>query len=404
MSVSGMRVVVVSVAFVACASTAAMGASLTSVGVLDPASPNSDLRALSSDDSYAVGSSRSASGVNVPIVWSMSDGLVALPNPSGANSLAHGVAVGIGSNTGNIMISGLHEGNLVHRFYKAPLNDLAGGSWVDTASAGGLGGTSNLRGGTSNVLRSDIGIADGRWYTSGRRNDTGRAARFRGDPNVGWDGTGVRSVESVSGYGVVVGRDNAAISNAYYEGPGQAFGTVPGGGGFRTDGFGISPSFGKSAVGDFDVQWIAGQNLSYSGGTQAQAFRWKRGEAAMELLGTLPGHTSSVAYTVADNGVTAGRSFISGGETAVIWDTSGTWDTTGTAQSIQDLLGAAGVDTSDWTRLVRAYALSDDGMTVAGFGVWAADGSTRGFVAVIPEPAALALLALGMPLLRRRRQ
>ena len=67
---------------------------------------------------------------------------------------------------------------------------------------------------------------------------------------------------------------------------------------------------------------------------------------------------------------------------ATVWDTSGTWDTTGTAKSLQALLAADGVDTSAWTHLTRVYAGSDDGKVLAGYGIWAADGSTRGFVAV----------------------
>lgn len=388
------------------AMTSAFGQALYSIGVLDPSNPYSELRALSQDGTYAVGTSRATSGINVPVIWSLMDGLVALPNPSAQNSLAHGVSVGIGANAGNIIISGLHEGNLTHRFYKAPLNNLAGGTWVDTATTGGLGSAGNLRGGIANDLRSQPG-SDGRWYTAGRRSDTGRNARFRGDPNSGWDGTAVTAVNSVSAYGINVGRSSGTPSLAFYEGPAQTYSTVPGSTGYRADGQGISPSFGISATSNFDVQWICGQVQNYGPATnQFQAFRWKRGDPSMQFLGALPGHDSSSAYSIADTGVTVGRSFISGGETAVVWDTSGIWDTTGTPKVIQDLLNAAGVDTSAWTRLVRAYAVSDDGSVVAGFGLWAADGSTRGFVAVIPEPATLPLLGVGLAvvlLLWRRR-
>ncbi|HOW19410.1 MAG TPA: PEP-CTERM sorting domain-containing protein [Phycisphaerae bacterium] len=374
-------------------------ASLWSIGVLDPNTPYSEPRAVSQDGTYVVGTSTAPGGIRVPVVWSVSDGLVALPNPSGANSIGIGVSVGIGSNTGNIIIAGLHEGNLTQRYYKAPLNNLASGTWADCAQAGGLP-LSDMRGGSYNDLRSDPGAGDGRWYTSGKQASNGRHARLRGDPFNGWNGSTVNNVTSVSAYGVSVGRSSDSPSAAYVEGPAFAFTRVPGSTGYRADGIGISSSFGKAT--DYDLQWVSGQVLNYNG-TNAQAFRWKRGDLSMEFLGTLPGHVSSCAYTVADNGVTAGRSYVAGGETAVVWDTSGTWDTTGQAKSVKDLLTAAGVDTSMWSSLVRVYAASDDGKTLAGIGIWAADSSTRGFVATIPEPATLLLLALGGGALLRRR-
>lgn len=404
MRIMKMLAVLVPVVVVAAgASMAVGGPSLTSIGVLDPtsgATAYSEIRAVSQDGSYVVGTSQAPGGIiRVPVVWSASNGLVALPNPSSNNSVGIGVSVGIGSNAGNIIIAGLHENNLTQRYYKAPLTNLASGSWADCAAAGGLP-TSDMRGGSYNDLRSDPGVGDGRWYTAGKQASTGRNARLRGDPFIGWNGTGINNVSSVSAYGVDVGRSSASPSTAYVEGPGFAFTNVPGSSGFRADGIGISASFGKST--DYNTQWVAGQVLNYNG-TNAQGFRWMRGDASMQFLGTLPGHVSSVAYTVADNGVTAGRSYVSGGETAVVWDTSGTWDTTGAAKSIQATLNAAGVDTSAWSSLIRVYAASDDGKTLAGIGIWAADGSTRGFVATIPEPATLALLALALPLLRRRR-
>ena len=383
-----------------------LGQSLYSIGVLDPtslATAYSEIRAVSQDGSYVVGASQAPGAtIRVPVVWSLSDGLLALPNPSGANSIGIGVSVGIGANAGNIIIAGLHEGNLTQRYYKAPRNNLTSGSWVDCAAVGGLP-TGDMRGGMYNDLRSDPGVADGRWYTAGRQASSGRNARLRGDPYIGWNGTVINNVSSVSGYGVNVGRSSASPSTAFVEGPAFSFYNIPGSSGVRADGIGISPSFGKTS--DFGSQWVCGQVNSYSGNTQMEGFRWMRGDASMTPLGTLPGHTSSCAYTIADNGVTAGRSYISGGETAVVWDTSGLWDTTGTATSIKDLLSADGVDTSMWSSLVRVYAASDDGRVSAGIGIWAADGSTRGFVAtMIPEPGSLALLALGgtVVLLRRK--
>lgn len=378
------------------ASPWALGQALYPIGVLTPSNPYSEVRALSQDGSFAAGFSRDALGTNVPVLWSLSDGLVALPNPSGKHSLAHGVAVGVGANAGNIIVSGLHEGNLTHRFYKAPLTSLASGSWVDTATAGGLGGAGNVRGGMANDLRSDVNLADGRWYTAGRRQDTGRNARFRGDPASGWDGTAVTAVNSVSGYGVNVGRSTGSPSSAFYEGPALTYATVPGSTGYRADGHGISTMFGKST--DFHLQWICGQVQNYGPATNAfQAFRWMRGAASMEFLGALPGDTSSTAYAIANNGLTVGYSYNSAGSiyTAVIWDTSGVWDTSGTPQSVAALLAALGVDLGGWQRLTRVYGVSDDGTVLAGIGI-RADGSTQGWVAVVPEPATLPLLAAGL--------
>lgn len=393
---SALRAALVTGLAFAAISGSALASALYSIGVLNPELPYSEVRAVSQDGTYAVGTSTSAGagggapwapyGTNAPVVWSLASGLVELPCPSWKHTLAHGVSVGISNNAGNIIISGLHEGYVTHRYYKAPLTNLAGGVWADSASAGGFS-VSDLRGGTANDLRSHPGH-DGRWYTGAHRAN-GRLARLRGDPFIGWDGSFSCAAGSVSAYGVVVARYyGVSPSVARWESPQDDNGDVPGSEGFRADGIGISPSFGISTTDKFDVQWICGQVQNFGPSmNQFQAFRWKRGDFSMEFLGALPDHTSSTAYTVADNGVTAGRSFVSGGETAVVWDTSGTWDTSGQPKSLKELLEADGVDTSAWTRLVRVYAASDDGRVLAGFGIWAEDGSTRGFVAVKSAPA-----------------
>ncbi len=369
-------------------SVPASASSLVPIGVLDPTSSTTAYSvpyAVSQDGTYVVGESRNVDGIAYPVIWSASDGLVALPCPSGANTKAIGVVKGVGSNEGYIIVIGLHEGYLTQRYYKAPLNNLAGGSWADCASAGGFP-TSDMRGGSYNDLRNAVPDATGwpplgAWFTAGKLNSSGRDGRLRGDPFVAWDGASPRNVTSVSCYSISTGRGSESVSTAYYEGPAQAYTQVPNSSGARADGMGISLSFGKSQTNNFEVQWLCGQVNAYSGGTQMEGFRWMRGDADMTYLGTLPGHTSSCAYTIADNGVTAGRSYIAGGETAVVWDTTRMWNTGGAAQSLKDLLAADGVDTNQWSSLVRVYACSDDGSVLAGYGIWAADGSTRGFVA-----------------------
>ncbi len=376
--------------------SAVHGATLTPVGVLDPASPYSVLRGISADGTYVVGGSQAviAQGlVEVPIIWSQAGGLVQLPCPSGANTRAHGVAVGRNGNAGNIIISGLHENLLTHRYYKALLTNLAGGVWADSGAAGGFA-LSDLRGGTSNVLRNALNANPsqeplGPWYASAQRAN-GRVARLRGDPFIGWDGSGSMSGASVSSYGCVVGTWAGVTPRvARWESPQGDSGNVPGGMGIRTEGYGISSHFGISTTANFDVQWISG--LDRYGDAVYRAFRWKRGDAAMTILNFACGDYLSVAYTISNNGVAAGGSYglASGGGSnawgATIWDTSGTWDSTGKPRLLKAVLNAAGVDTSAWTRLERIYAISDDGRTVAGEGIWAADGSTRGFVASITE-------------------
>ncbi len=78
------------------------GQALYPIGVLDSTSSltaYSEIRAVSQDGSYVVGASQAPGGtVGVPVIWSFWSGLLALPNPSGANSIGIGVSVGIGAN------------------------------------------------------------------------------------------------------------------------------------------------------------------------------------------------------------------------------------------------------------------------------------------------------------------
>jgi hypothetical protein len=391
-----------------------LGSSLYSIGVLNPTNgfSYSEVRAISGDGTYAAGASTSAghysggspqagslANTNAPVVWSVAGGLVELPNPNGTHCIAIGVANGVGANAGEIMLSGLHEKATVLRLYTNTIGSgIASGRWTDAGTLSqGTFGAASLRGGFANNTRNNTPNPDtgfpplGAWW-NGATRDSGRAAALRMDPMVGWDGL-TFNVQSISGYARVVGRYTGVSPSVAQWDSNSDSGSVPNSSGARADGYGISTAFGTN-LSDLAEQWICGQVQSYNG-SQMQAFRWNRADSDMTYLGSLApagggdtGNNSSVAYTIANNGVTGGRSYFGATgaspayEVATVWDTSGTWDTTGGPKSLEALLVVDGVDTGAWTHLTRVYATSDDGKVLGGYGIWAADGTTRGFVAI----------------------
>ncbi len=195
--------------------------------------------------------------------------------------------------------------------------------------------------------------------------------------------------------------------------PGGAFGS--GAHGVSSDGS-VIVGYGKSAAGVEAFRWTAAEGMMglgdlpggefYSNANAAsgdgsvivgasessdglEAFRWTAAEG-MIGLGTLPSGPESYSWAVSDDGsVVVGGVAIPSGPycDAFLWTAE-----TG-MQSVTDVLTSLGVDCTGWD-LYLATDISADGRTIVGAGR-DPSGNQQGWIATIPEPASLALLAFG---------
>ncbi len=395
---AGMILVVV--AMIATGTVSALAASITSIGTLSDPGAMSKIYAMSPDGNWAVGESPDAAGVPQGIVWSAGSGLVQLPNAGGQATSARGVVV---KANGDIGIAGYTlDGTFTpYRMgaYTASPSNLTGGTWVPHLSH-------NLTIGTYNAARMyDDGTGDN-WTIAGQRGNGGRAIQAWGSGSTYADsgalsGYGrvynvVSRVPTGSSRGFAAGyekNNTTGLKRALFGISGSSQTVIPGSAGYESEALGMTP----------DATNVAGVIVGYDRDLTANlkhAFYYPQGGAGMILLSELPGDNQSEAIDVRQiSGKTIIGGYSSDGvtEKAVIW-------TNGSPVSLSSLLGGLGVDTSAWSSLSQITSMSDDGNTVAGWGVWAADGSTRGFVAVIPEPATISLLVLGACVLFRRRR
>jgi probable HAF family extracellular repeat protein len=198
-------------------------------------------------------------------------------------------------------------------------------------------------------------------------------------------GVGGSIANAVSGDGSVIVGTAAASS-----GNNEAFRWTPAGG--MVD-LGHLPGGNLSAANAVSADGSVVVGYSNSNLVGTEAFRWTAG-GGMVGLGILPGGHQSIA-----NGVSAdGSVVVGGGEIAFRWKAG-----TG-IQRVWDVLLAQGVDPAaeGWTQLSSANAISADGNTIVGNGF--RDGHAEAFVAIVPEPGGLAVIALAALALCRRRQ
>ncbi len=139
-----------------------------------------------------------------------------------------------------------------------------------------------------------------------------------------------------------------------------------------------------------------------------EACRWVNG--LPEGLGVLPGATRSMAFDASGDGSSVVGCTLGPSEEiqgllvpyeAFLWTGQ-----EGMRRLSDVLVGDCGLDLTGWT-LTEASGISDDGLTIVGNGLYddgLGDGPVaQGWIAHIPEPASLLLLAVGASTVLRRR-
>jgi len=195
----------------------------------------------------------------------------------------------------------------------------------------------------------------------------------------GWDGQSNAQAVSADGSAIV-----GWVGPSSTSGPMQAFrwengvmegmGYLPGGD--------MSHAYGISADGEVIVGWSHTADGS-------EPFRWSAA-TGMVGLGYLPGGAGGTARDAsADGSVIVGDAYDGTRGTVFLWD-----ETNGKSRLEDILTEELGLDLGEW-RLSEGYGISDDGLTITGYGV-NPQGRNEAFIAHVPEPASSLLVLAGL--------
>jgi len=341
----------------------------------------SDGFGISADGSVAVGRSIASHGVPYEAYrWTEAEGMIGMGFlPGTTKSISLDVSA-----DGSVIVGGSYNGpNRAFRWTQASGMVSLGVLPGDNASyARGVSADGSVVVGFSVIFANPFPSEAFRWTSGGGMVGLGHLLSSSGAQS---------SAEDVSADGsVVVGYTSSMLGQQAFRWTAArgmvGLGELPGGATW-------SRASGVSA----DGRVVVGTSPS-AAFPNGEAFIWTE-ETGMVGLGTL-GSTSSwqsEAYAASANGsvvvgLSSGYAFI--------------WDRMHGMRNLRDVLtDECGLDLTGWGTLISATGVSHDGLTIVGRGHGPSPGYSEAFVAVVPEPATLSLLALGgLAMLRRRRQ
>jgi probable HAF family extracellular repeat protein len=206
------------------------------------------------------------------------------------------------------------------------------------------------------------------------------------------------SEKALSAAYAVNGDGSVVVGWGYYASGDQAFRWTSNGGmlglGFPA---GFLSTYAGAVSGDGSV--VVGWGSTNSG--YDQGFRWTSDEG-MVGLGHLPnGYEGWAAGVSGDGSVVVGSDFVKYPDAGIL--EAFRWTSCTGMERLWDVLLANDVDPAarGWSVLSQANGISADGNTIVGFG--ARNGNGEAFIAIVPDPTALPLVALASMLPRRNR-
>lgn len=331
---------------------------------------------ISADGSVVVGTSESALGKEA-FYWTQDTGVVGLGDLPGGDF-----------DSGASMVSG--DGSVI----VGRASTASGYETFRWTIGTGMVGLGNL-GAAAEYSVSVRAMSDDGLTLVGSRKSAFVTEAFRYTEAGGMIGLGVLPEDDFEGAAFATSADGSVIAGtlSYLE-PGNGYKTNRV---FRwTEATGMVNLLSNSVVSGIsaDGSTIVGWDIDFSG---IYPFRWVDGQGFLGM--NPPG--SAVEFSIpfdlsADGSVVVGDNFVSGPPLAAIWD-----EVHGT-RFLSDILTVDhGLDLTGW-ELSRIKGVSDDGLTVVGWGI-NPDGDTESFIATLPEPGVLMLMAVGTTVLLGRR-